>query len=131
MRTGNQARGWHTTVEVQPQTIWVWVTEAAGRDVLRAALPRAPGHCRALLTLLEGLALWSGAPLGVVIGVEHPVSDSLGLGPFGAEEGWPEDTALVHFFFRQPARLPRRLSRLAACPQCGRDHGDAPDRDPR
>ena len=127
MRTGNRTLRWHTTVEVQPQTIWVWVTEATGRDVLRAALPRAPGHCRALLTLLEGLALWSGAPLGVVIGVDHPVSDSLGLGPFGAEEGWPEDTALVHFLFRQPARLPRRLSRWAACPQCGRDHGDAPD----
>lgn len=130
MRPNNRALGWHTTVEVQPQTIWVWVTDATGRDVLRAALPRPPGHCRALLTLLEGLALWSGAPLGVVIGVDHPVSDSLGLGPFGAEEGWPEDTALVHFFWRQPARPPRRLGRLDACPQCGGAHGDPPSGEP-
>jgi hypothetical protein len=127
MRTESRPKGWHATLEVQPETIWVWVTEATGRDVLRAALPRPPGHGRALLSMLEGLALWSGAALGVVIGVDHPVCDSLGLGPFGDAEGWPEDTALVHFFFRQPARPPRRLGRLDACPQCGGPSFDEPD----
>lgn len=112
-------KGWHAMLEVRPEAIWLWVTEASGRDVLRAALPRPPGHCRALLMVLEGLALWSEAPLWAVIGADHPQSDSLGLGPFGAEGGWPEDTALVSFFFRQPARPPRRLGRLDACPQCG------------
>jgi hypothetical protein len=124
MRIGNRAWGWHATVEVQPTTIWVWVTAPTGRDVLRAALPRAPGHYRALLTMLEGLALWSGAPLHGVIGVDHPVCDSLGLGRFGADESWPEESPLVSFFFRRPARPPRRLGRFDECTHCGGPTGD-------
>lgn len=119
MQTSKRMRGWHASVEVQPQTIWVWVTGPTGHDVLRAALPRQPGHYRALLTMLEGLALWSGAPLDVVIGADYPVIDSLGLGRCGADESWPEDSALVNFFFRHPARPPRRLGRFAECTQCG------------
>ena len=119
MRMGNTVQGWHATVEVRAATIWVWVTGANGRDVLRAALPRTPKHPRALLTMLEGLALCSGAPLGVVIGVDHPVCDSLGLGRCGADESWPEESALVSFFIRQPARPPRRLGRFDECTDCG------------
>lgn len=119
MRTGNRGPGWHATVEVLSETIWVWVSEATGRDVLRACLSRTPGHLRALLTMLEGLALWSGAPLSVVIGVDQPVCDSLGLGRYGAEETWPQESALVSFFFRQPARPPRRLGRFEECTACG------------
>jgi hypothetical protein len=105
-------KAWQATAEVTRETLWVWVTGPSGRDVMRAALPRGDEHPRALVTLLEGLALWSGAPLGAVIGVDHPVSDSLGLGFFGDEDRWPEDTALVTFSFRQPARPRRRLGRL-------------------
>jgi hypothetical protein len=119
MRTGNRVPGWHATVEVLPETIWVWVSEATGRDVLRACLSRRPGHPRALLTMLEGLALWNGAPLSVVIGVDQPVCDSLGLGLYGAEETWPEESALVSFCFRQPSRPPRRLGRFEQCTECG------------
>ncbi len=119
MRTGNRTTGWHATVEVRDKTIWVWVTGPSGRDVLRAALPRTPAHPRALLTMFEGLALCSGALLGVVIGVDHPVCDSLGLGRFGADESWPEDSALVSFLIRQPARPPRRLGRFDECTDCG------------
>ena len=111
-------KGWHATLEVTPQAIWLWVAEATGRDVLRAALPRPEGHSRALLSVLEGLALWSAAPLVAVIGVDHPVSDSLGLGPFGGED-WPRDTALVSFFFREPSRPRRRLGRLDGPPRRG------------
>ncbi|MFN8625804.1 MAG: hypothetical protein U0587_07475 [Candidatus Binatia bacterium] len=118
MRTGKGTTGWHATVEVRATTIWVWVSGASGRDVLRAALPRTPKHPRALLTMLEGLALCSGAPLSVVIGVDHPVCDSLGLGRCGAEESWPEQSALVSFFIRQPARPPRRLGRFDECTEC-------------
>ncbi len=124
MRTGNRIRGWHAMVEVQSKTIWLWVTGTTGRDVLRAALPREPGHYRALLTMLEGLALWSGAPLEVVIGVDCPVIDSLGLGRFGADESWPEDSALVNFFLRDPARPPHRLGRFDQCTACGGHHFD-------
>jgi len=119
MRTGNNTHGWHATVEVRTATIWVWVTGGSGRDVLRAALPRTMKHPRALLTLFEGLALCSGAPLSVVIGVEPPVCDSLGLGRCGADESWPEASALVNFFIRQPARPPRRLGRFDECTDCG------------
>ena len=119
MRTGNRIRGWHAMVEVQPNTIWVWVSGSTGRDMLRAALPREPGHYRALLTMLEGLALWSGARLDVVIGADHPVCDSLGLGRCGADESWPEESALVTCLFRQPARPPRRLGRFDECTDCG------------
>ena len=119
MRMGNTVQGWHATVEVRAATIWVWVTGANGRDVLRAALPRTPHHPRALLTMLEGLALCSGAPLGVVIGVDPPVCDSLGLGRCGGDESWPEESALVHFFLRPSARPPRRLGRFDECTDCG------------
>jgi len=106
----NQQR-WQATLEVKGERIWIWVSERSGRDVVRAALPRPPAHPRALLTMLEGLALWSGAPLSAVLGVDQPASDSLGLGAFGSE-GWPEDSALVSFMVRQPARPRRRLGRL-------------------
>ena len=124
MRTGKRSWGWHASVEVQPKTIWVWVSENTGRDVLRAALPREPGHYRALLTLFEGLALWSGAPLTVVIGADHPVGDSLGLGRWGRDEIWPEESPLVTLLFRQPARPPRRLGRFENCPECGGHTGE-------
>ena len=119
MRIGKRTLAWHATVEVHPRTIWVWVTEDTGRDVLRAALPRVPEHHRALLTMFEGLALCSGAPLPVVIGVDLPVCDSLGLGRFGAEWSWPEDSALVSFHLREPRRPPRRLGRFDECTACG------------
>jgi len=35
-------------------------------DVLKAKLPLRREHPRALVTVLEGLALWQGGPLGVV-----------------------------------------------------------------
>jgi len=104
-------QSWHATLEVQGETIWIWVSERSGRDVLRAALPRPPAHPRALITVLEGLALWSDQPLYAVLGVDHRVSDSLGLSAFGFE-GWPADSALVSFVVRQPARPRRRLGRL-------------------
>jgi len=123
MRTGKRSWGWHAAVEVQPNIIWVWVSGDTGSDVLRAALPREPGHYRSLLTMLEGVALWSGAPLDVVFGADHPAGASLGLGRWGADEVWPEESALVNVFFRHPARPPRRLGRFDACSECGK-HSD-------
>lgn len=44
-----------------------------GRDVLQAVLPPAQtAHRRAVTTLLEGLALWHGSPLSVVLSAESP-----------------------------------------------------------
>jgi hypothetical protein len=73
--------------------------EVRGPDqisIVQARFVGHPDHPRALLTLLEGLALWQGAPLGVAISADAPVCDSLGLGAFGGER-WPAQSALVHF----------------------------------
>ena len=73
--------------------------DVRGRDqiaIVQAHFAGFPDHPRALLTMLEGLALWQGAPLGVAISADAPVSDSLGLGAFGGER-WPAESALVHF----------------------------------
>ena len=42
-----------------------------GRDVLKAVLPPAPMHPRAATTLLEGLSMWQGKPLSVVLSVDE------------------------------------------------------------
>jgi hypothetical protein len=87
----------------------VLVTEAEG-DVMKAEFRNYPGHTRALLFILEGLALWSGQKLCVAIHAEHPVDHSLGLGAFGGEE-WPEENALVEFVFVETdGRARRKLS---------------------
>lgn len=109
-------RPWLVTMELRGQTIWIWVSKRRGGNVLRAQLP-LPAHPRGLLTMLEGLALCSGERILAVLGVDHPVSDSLGLGGFGGED-WPEQSALVQFFIRQPARPAHRLDTCEDCARC-------------
>jgi len=101
---------WRTTVQVLPKrTVRLLVTDAAGNDLVKAQLSD-PEHPRALLTALEGLALWCGEPLGVVICADVPVDHSLGLGAFSdLDDGWPEESALVHFLFRETSRRGRRI----------------------
>ena len=101
---------WKTILGVTHEAVRVLVISAEGEDVLKAHLPANPDHPRALLTVLEGLALWHGTPLCAVISADIPVSHSLGLGPFGDLDNWPSDSALVHFEFAIPARGGRRLS---------------------
>lgn len=105
-------RSWSATLEVTPQAITVVVTEPEGDEVLKAVFAGSPAHPRALLTLLEGLALWSGTPLCAVISAAQPVSHSLGVGSFGDLEHWPEESALVSFQFVEPSRRRRRIGRL-------------------
>ncbi len=63
-------------------------------DLLRARWQRPPRHPRALLTMLEGLSLWSGEPLSVVLFVD----DSCQHWPaWLGEEWWPIDSPLVSF----------------------------------
>lgn len=85
---------WATTVRMS-DTIKLLITDEDGNDVLRARLPRRCAHPRALLTLLEGLALWSGEPLTAVISaddsVRHPTTDLFG------GQLWPAESALVQF----------------------------------
>lgn len=92
----NQTEPWKATLEITPTAVRLLVTESTG-DVLKAEFRAYPDHNRALMSVLEGLALWSGHPLCVAIVAERPVSHSLGLGGFG--DDWPETNALVDFVF--------------------------------
>lgn len=87
---------WSITLRVTHQ-IKLLVTDEDGNDVLRARLPQRCDHPRALLTLLEGLALWSGAPITAVISVDESAGRS-GLDLFGGQL-WPAESALVRFEF--------------------------------
>ncbi len=102
---------WQVLLEPLPQGARVLVS-CEGDDVLKAHLPSYPDHPRALLTMLEGLALWCGQPLCVAISADAPSSHSLGLGPFTDDtQAWPEESALVSYVFLAPRRG-RRLRGL-------------------
>jgi hypothetical protein len=79
-------------------------------DVLKARLPVPPSHPRALLTLLEGIALWSGARLCVAIVAEPDSPGWLGAGLLG-DELWPAESQLVQYEVVGRAR-PKRLRGL-------------------
>jgi hypothetical protein len=51
---------WPTTLRIGDENLKLLVTSPEGDDLLKARLPHRPPHPRALLTLLEGVALWSG-----------------------------------------------------------------------
>ena len=65
-------------------------------DLLKARLPLAPRHPRALLTLLEGAALWCGQPMRVVLSAADCSMPWLGSGLFG-DDLWPGESPLVTF----------------------------------
>ena len=64
------------------QTLWMGIrpglditrllVQDAGIAILKARLPEAPHHPRALETLAEGIALWCGRPLYAVLGAADP-----------------------------------------------------------
>ncbi len=79
-------------------------------DVLKARLPLRPCHPRALLTLSEGLSLWSGSPLNVVIAAERGSPSWHESGLFG-DELWPGESLLVRYEVGGHGR-PKRLRGL-------------------
>jgi hypothetical protein len=99
---------WPTTLRIGDQDLKLLVTDPEGNDLIKARLPVRP-HPRALLTMLEGVALWSGEPLYAVISAGKHRDDWLGCEAWG-EDLWPAESALVHFDFAIPrARGRRRL----------------------
>lgn len=87
---------WKVLLELTPAAVRLLVTDEQG-DIVKAQLPARPDHCRALMFMLEALALWCGRPLSVVVSADHPVDHSFGMGPFG--DDWPDGSALVRFEF--------------------------------
>jgi hypothetical protein len=101
---------WSMRLRPRPTTIDLRL-QVPGQDLLRAVLPR-PSHPRALVTLLEGLALWQGDALRVAVCVDGSSDSSglTGLGLFGAtldDLGSP----LVHAYELSPSRCFLRLRR--------------------
>lgn len=89
-------------------------------DVLKARLPLSPSHPRALLTLLEGIALWSGARLHVAMVAEPSSPGWLWSGVFG-DELWPAESQLVQYEVVGRGR-PQRLRGLGDFRSVRRGH---------
>jgi len=85
-----------TVVEVTTRHAKLLSLDQEGHEVLKAVLPSRPDHPRALLTLLEGLALWSGHPLTAAIYVGPKSGPRIDSVLFGGAL-WPSDSALVRY----------------------------------
>jgi hypothetical protein len=99
---------WKTTVKPCPHAVRLLMTDPDRNEVVKAALPPSPEHPRALLTLLEGLALWTGHPLTAAISV-GPAEEMRCAGALFGEGLVPIDSALVRFDIVEPARRRRTL----------------------
>ena len=64
-------RTWHCTLHVTKHEAKLLLTSPEQGDLLKARLDPRPCHPRALLTMLEGLSLWNGHPLCVVLHVDE------------------------------------------------------------
>ena len=105
-------RSWSSSLRVTAHEVTLLVTAPETGDVLKARLPTPPRRPRALLTLLEGLALFVGEPLSVAISAA-PLPDLWrGSGLFG-DELWPAESPLVRFVAARHVRH-RRLDSLGS-----------------
>jgi len=98
---------WRSTLRVTPKGLLLLVTSESG-DLVKARLPLAPAHPRALVTLLEGLALWRGRalPIAVSVGANSPAWAGSGL--FG-DDLFPAESPLVQFHaVHRGCRVPLR-----------------------
>jgi hypothetical protein len=104
-------RPWKGSVRVTTREVLVLVSGPQEGDLLKARLPPRAQHPRALVTLLEGIALWQGKPMSVVISAAS-VDDGrprfCGSGLFG-DELWPGQSQLVRYEVGGRASHPRRL----------------------
>lgn len=78
---------WTCKLAVTPNEVQLLIQGDTRHDLLKARLPARARHPRALLTMLEGLALWSGSPLCAVISADKSVQLGCALGLFGDEPG--------------------------------------------
>jgi hypothetical protein len=104
-------RDWKTVLTVTSSDALLLVTREAS-DLIKAKLPLRPQHPRALLTLLEGLALWSGASLQVVVSADDRSRAWVGSGLFG-DELFPAESSLVQFHIEHRDCRAHRLRGVA------------------
>jgi hypothetical protein len=101
---------WHCTLRVTQHRTQLLVSQPE-RDLLKARLDTTPQHPRALLTLLEGLSLWSGKPLCVALSVDDNCPHWQSSQLFG-DEFWPVDSPLVQYDVVPRVRRRQKLSGL-------------------
>jgi hypothetical protein len=92
-------RPWKGSVRATAREVRVLVVDPQQGDLLKARLPPVTQHPRALLTLLEGIALWRGQPLRVVVSATSADDGRpcwSGSGLFG-DELWPGESQLVRY----------------------------------
>ena len=103
-------RSWRCNLRVTQHLAKLLVSGPDG-DLLKARLDTQPSHPRALLTLLEGLSLWTGEPLSVALSVDERCRASLSSMLFG-DELWPAESPLVRFDVVGPVRRRAHLAGL-------------------
>lgn len=113
---------WKTTVEPTARRVRLLLTDPDRNEVLKAALPPFPQHPRALLTVLEGLALWAGQPLTAAICAAPSVDRRCAEALFG-DGLLPLDSALVRFDVLAPARRRRTIAGVGDFAQLRLVHG--------
>jgi hypothetical protein len=104
-------RPWKGSVRATEREVRVLVVDPEQGDLLKARLPLVTQHPRALLTLLEGVALWRGQPLRVVVSATSAGDGRpswCGSGLFG-DELWPAESPLVRYEVADRAHRQRRL----------------------
>ena len=104
-------RDWRAMLQVGRSSALLLVTDETS-DVLKARLPLSPSHPRALLTLLEGLALWCGEPLHVAVSASDRSVDWGESELFGGEL-YPGESQLVHFHAERHVSRVQRLRGIA------------------
>lgn len=97
---------WSTTLRID-KDMRLLVRSPRGDDLIKARLPIHSAHPRALLTMLEGIALYSGEPICAAISATAQ-GDWLGAEPWG-EDLWPGESQLVQFDFVPAPGARRRL----------------------
>lgn len=102
---------WQCTLRVTQHEAKLLLTDPQQGDLLKARLDRHPRHPRALLTLLEGLSLWSGCRLCVALHVDERCQPWPGSTLLG-DELWPAESPLVQFDIAHRVRRKARLSGL-------------------
>jgi hypothetical protein len=101
---------WPTTLRITREEVKLLVTSQVGDDLLKARLPIHSRHPRALCTLLEGVALWSGEPVYAVISAGKCCAAWLDSEQWGGQL-WPEESVLVQFDLAAPQPRRRRTLR--------------------
>jgi len=102
---------WNAALKLDAEGTRVLLSDRLGHDVLKARLPLQCGHPRALLTLLEGAALYCGDRLLVVTSVDESADPGRVETVLGGHLLSPIDSALVRFDFVGPPIRRRRLIR--------------------